>query len=136
MSAHKAVTVLPGRPDAVFEYLADVDKLSAYLPMVTSATRTGREDAVLRIRVGGVPSSLGVWVRAYSDRRRLAWGTVDNSYRGEVHVGPPRPGDDTDVSVVTITLESDHHADEAFRRALDDVTEALSSALGNGRTGS
>jgi hypothetical protein len=121
--------------------MADVDKLPAYLPIVTSATRTGREDAVIAIRVSGVASTHGVWVRAYRDRRRLAWGTVDNTYRGEVHVSPPRgegvdrsgpqadPADRCAVSLVTITLRSDHHPDGPFQRALDEAAGALSRAI-------
>jgi hypothetical protein len=147
MSEHKTVAVIPGEPDAVFAYLADVDKLPAYLPMVTSATRTGREDAVIGIRVRGVPSTHGVWVRAYRDRRHLAWGTVDNAYRGEAHVSPPRAGstgrpalqippadlsDRCAISLVTITLESDHHPDVAFQRALDEAASALGRAIRGG----
>ncbi len=137
MSTHKAVTVLPGRADDVFAYLADVTRLSAHLPMVRSATRTAGEEAVLRIHVGGVPSSLGVCVRAQSERRRLSWGTVDESFRGEVHVAAPRPGHCRDVSVVTITLETagveaDRHTEEALDRTLDRVTGALSGALRDG----
>lgn len=141
MREHKAVAVIPGDPDAVFAYLADVDRLSAYLPMVTSATRTGREDAIIRIQAGGVPSTYRVWLRAYRDRRQLAWGTTDNAYRGEVHVSPPRePGFDypidespsaevCPISLVTITVESDHHSDPTFQRTLDTAASALSVAI-------
>lgn len=141
MSEHRAVAVIPGEPDDVFAYLSDLRKLSAYLPMVTSARRTGREDAVVRIQVGGVPSTHGVWLRAYRDRRQLAWGTTDNIYRGEVHVSPPRepeadppPAGSTEyeacpISLVTFTLESDHHSDGEFQQALDDAASALSLAI-------
>lgn len=140
MSEHRAVAVIPGEPDAVFAYLADLRKLPAYLPMVTSATRTGREDAVVKIEVQGVPSTHGVWLRAYRDRRQLAWGTTDNTYRGEVLVSPPREPEDTPpvapngydacpISLVTITLESDHHSDGEFQRALHDAAHALSDAV-------
>lgn len=144
MSEHRAVAVIPGDPDAVFAFLADVDRLPAYLPIVTSATRIGREDAVVGIVLGGVQSTHGVWVRAYRDRRQLAWGTVDNAYRGEVHVSPPRAdleasdpivGDITDrgpVSWVTITLASERPLDGACQRVLDDAASALNLFLRDG----
>ncbi len=104
-------------PDALFEYLSDVENLPDFLPVITDAEQAGDELAVVTADLLGEAHQAEGWLRVDGLERRMEWGTAQGPYHGWLQVDPTETGD---ASVVTIHVSQDHPSD-----ADDDLLDAL-----------
>jgi hypothetical protein len=108
---------ISAEPDTLFEYLANVEHLPDYLPVITDAHPAGEEIAEVTTDIGGKQERARGYVRVDSLERRMTWGTPGGRYHGWLWVRP----DETDLrSLVTIHVSQPHASD-----ADDDLIEAL-----------
>ncbi|MEU4392517.1 SRPBCC family protein [Kribbella sp. NPDC023855] len=148
MADHEASTTVDVAPNILFDYLADIENMPAYLPRMTGVHRTGpRPDEAqgMEARQPGepvhedvevtavVPSDSGEQERhteatidVIEENRKLRWaGPGDSDYHGELDVDFVSDG----TSKLTVRIHTGHDADpavdEQVRRSLEGIKTAL-----------
>ena len=117
MPDYEQTGTIHAEPDVLFDYLADVEHLPQYLPIVIEAETAGPDLAVVTADIHGDEHHAEGWVRVDGLERRMEWGTPEGSYQGWLQVEPDDAGPG---SVVTIHVTQDHESD-----ADDDLIETL-----------
>lgn len=69
-------------PDAVFDYISDVNNLPTYLPTLQHAEPQGEDRVRLDVKVQGQEHSADGYLRVDDAKRRLEWGSDPNDYSG------------------------------------------------------
>jgi hypothetical protein len=107
-------------PDTLFDYLADVEHLPDFLPVVTEAEQVGPERAVVTTDIHGDEHEAEGWLRVDGLERRMEWGTPEAGYHGWLQVDhTEQPGHSVVTIHVTQSRESD--ADDDLLEALDNI---------------
>ena len=117
MPEYEQTGTIAAEPDVLFDYLAEVDHLPLYLPILNDAHPTGPEGVQVEADIHGEILHADGWLHVDALDRRMEWGTRDGPYNGWLQVEPEDTGPG---SVVTIHVNQDHATD-----ADDDLTEAL-----------
>jgi len=73
-------------PDAVFDFVSNVNTLPDYLPTLASVRMQGEGRVAIETRIHGEAHHADGWLKSSEDRRRLEWGSDDDTYRGEMDI--------------------------------------------------
>ncbi|MEU8795911.1 SRPBCC family protein [Streptomyces sp. NPDC048643] len=124
-------------PDRLFDYLADVENLPAYLPRLSAARRHDGERVTVTAHVDLPEGSeqdvtSEAWIRVLEEGKILVWGTPGPSdYHGQLHVAV---GDDEGTSRLTVELHTEHvegaQVDDGLRETLRGIKAAVERADG------
>lgn len=99
----------------LFDYLADVGNLPAYMDSMVSAEPAEGEAVRVTANVDGREYGGEAWFRVDRERQHLEWGSEgDNDYRGELDV----TGDD-ERSEVTVTLHTEQAEGQRIEQGLE-----------------
>jgi hypothetical protein len=145
MAHHEASTMVDVAPNILFEYLADLDNLPAYMPRLSDVHRIeprpaeaqGAEARLPKEPVhedvevtAEVPSGREVhsdaWIEVVEENRTLRWGAPgEHDYHGELDVDFVADG----TSRLTVRLDTAHATgqdiDNALEKALDGIKASL-----------
>jgi hypothetical protein len=117
MPEYEQTGTIMAEPDALFEYLADVQHLPDYLPVITDAHQAGPDEAEVITDIDGTEQHALGWLRVDGLDRRMEWGTPGSGYHGWLQVDEDAT---EDRSIVTIHVSQSHDSD-----AEDDLIEAI-----------
>jgi len=117
MPDYEQTGTIMSEPDVLFDYLADIQHLPDFLPVVTEAESEGPEHAVVTTDINGEEQQAEGWLRVDGLERRMEWGAPMDGYHGWLQVDPVEDGQG---SLVTIHVTQGHESD-----ADDDLLEAL-----------
>jgi hypothetical protein len=126
MPEYQQTGTIMAEPDVLFDYLAEVEHLPEYLPVITEAEPAGPELAVVTTDIHGDEQHAEGWLRVDGLERRMEWGTSEGPYHGWLQV---EPDDESGGSVVTIHVWQDHvsDADDDLVEALDNIRQLVES---------
>src|SRR4051812_7021747 len=126
MPDYEHSTTIDGKPDAVFDYLADIDNLPSYFDRMTSARRgdePGTVQVTAQIDRGNGPEEVEGEARFEVDReqRRITWSSEGpNDYHGWLEVREDGPG----VEVV-VHLTTQRVASGEIDRGIDETLSSI-----------
>jgi hypothetical protein len=125
MPEYEQTGTISAEPDALFEYLADLEHLPEYLPVITEAEQPAPDLASVTTDIHGTEQHAQGWLRVDGVDRRMEWGTPGSGYHGWLQVESDGDHPDRDYSIVTIHVTQDHasDADDDLIEALDNIRE-------------
>lgn len=128
--------LIQAEPDAVFDFVSNIATLPDYLPTLKNVKRQGEERVIVETEVQGEQHSADGYLKASEDRRRLEWGSDDDTYRGEMEIS-----DEVGTSRVIVRLTFGRVSDfperveeetaqaDAIDSGLDDALDSLKNIL-------
>lgn len=123
-------------PDAVFDFVSRVNTLPDYVPTLRNVRPQGEGRVSIETKVHGETHSADGYLRTREDRRRLEWGSDDNTYRGEMDIS-----DEVGKSRVIVRLafgrvsdyperiEEETSRPDPIDTGLDDALDSLKNIL-------
>ncbi|MYS14620.1 SRPBCC family protein [Streptomyces sp. SID4982] len=117
--------------DRLFDYLADVENLPAYLPRLTSVEPEGGDRVTVTAHIDppGEPEqdvTSQAWVHVLEDGKSLEWGAPGpDDYHGRLHV---TAGDEAGSSRLTVELHTDNVEGEHVSRGLEEALRGIKHA--------
>ncbi len=132
MGDYEESTTVALPPSRLFDYLADVQNLPAYMPRLTSAEPTGgdRVEVTAHIDPPGGPErdvQGEAWIKVIQQGKKLQWGAAGpHDYHGELDVDS---GPNADTSTLTVRLHTERAEGDEIRRGLDETLKGIKSAV-------
>jgi hypothetical protein len=123
---HEFTGEIPIGAEDVYSFVADIENLPTYLPLMTHARSLGEDKVEIETEVKGRVVHMAAWFRPDAQTRRIDWGSsTDDGYQGwmQVHEASDDSGSASVEFHLTTPLE--HTLDPYFRAALQFVTTAL-----------
>jgi hypothetical protein len=125
MATHRFTGELEAGPEAVFDYLADITHLPAYLPLMTAARDLGDGRLAMDTEVKGATHTVDAWWRLDRARRRIDWGSErEAGYHGWLVVAPAPTGAGSEIRY-GLTTPRDHTLEPYLRAATTFLSNAL-----------
>ena len=103
---HEHSASIPVDADRLYKTIADVGKLTAFVPQLTSARRTDAEHVDVEASYGGHEQHGEAWFRTDEAARKVEWGAEGHPYHGWMQVEPQDSG-----SKLTFHLTTTHVSD-------------------------
>ena len=132
MGDYEESTTVRVEPTHLFDYLADVQNLPAYMPRLTSArpTHDDKVEVTAHIDPPDGPEQdveAQAWMKVLEQGKNLQWGAPDpNDYRGELDVDA---GPDAGTSTLTVRLHTERVEGEHVQHGLREALSGLKSAI-------
>jgi ribosome-associated toxin RatA of RatAB toxin-antitoxin module len=104
---HESSTTIPVSPDLLYQQIADVGKLSAFIPPLKSVRKTDGDHVEVEAEYEGREEHGEAYFRTDDDAKRVEWGTEGHPYRGWMQVESEGDGG----SKLTFHLTYAHPAD-------------------------
>ncbi|MER7983691.1 SRPBCC family protein [Streptomyces sp. NPDC095817] len=122
-------------PARLFDYLADVKNLPAYLPRLKAAHPHDGDRVTVTAHIdppGGPEQDVTseAWIRVLEHGKTLTWGSPgENDYHGQLHVAA---GEQEGTSRLTVELHTEHaegpQIDDGLRETLTGIKDAVEHA--------
>ena len=87
MPDYEQTASVDAEPDDLFDYVADVNNMPEYLPILNEADATG-EQVVVEADIHGATLRAQGWLHVDALERRMEWGAQDGPYHGWLQVDP------------------------------------------------
>ena len=117
MGDYEQTTTVSAEPDALFDYLSDVNNLPHYFAAMKSAESVEGDAVHTVAEVEGVEREGEAWFTADDAARTIRWGSQGpNHYSGELSVLGAPSG-----SQVTVRLHTEHADGQAITDGLNET---------------
>lgn len=132
MGDYEESTTVRVEPNRLFEYLADIENLPAYLPRLSSARPTSGNKVEVTAHInppdGPERDVQGeAWMKVVEHGKKLQWGASGpHDYRGELDVDA---GPDRGTSSLTVRLHTDRVEGDQITTGLRETLNGLKSAV-------
>jgi uncharacterized protein YndB with AHSA1/START domain len=136
MSEYERTATIQASPQAVFDFVADVENLPRYMPTTASAEPLGNEHVRVEGSAQGHNYSADGYFHADPNAQRLEWKADEGYYAGWLQV---RSLDDGATSEVTVHIALQGYApgtspqqrptDEQIERGLTDALAAIKASV-------
>jgi ribosome-associated toxin RatA of RatAB toxin-antitoxin module len=125
MPDYEQTSTIEAEPDVLFDYLAELQHLPEYLPIINDAEPTGTDEVDVEADIAGDVQRSHGWVHVDGLERRMEWGVADGPYHGWLQVDPDEMGH----SVVTLHVHQEHDsdADDELAEALDNIRRLVAA---------
>jgi hypothetical protein len=121
MPEYEQTGTVTADPDTLFDYLADVEHLPDFLPVITDAEITGHEHAAVTTDIHGEEGRAEGWLRVDALDRRMEWGTPGSGYSGWLQVDPTSEAENHSVVTIHVTQSHASDADDDLLEAIDNI---------------
>lgn len=128
MAQYKQSIRIPASPDAVLDFVADVQNMPLYLPIIHKIQRQSNDQVRVQGEAEGHPYNVDGFIHVDRANHRLEWGAEGQDYSGHLKIQPQ-----DDLSLVTVHLhlpeklsvEGEQPTDEEIQQRLVDALEAI-----------
>ncbi|MFD9585259.1 SRPBCC family protein [Streptomyces sp. NPDC059980] len=132
MSDYDSTITVDVPPDRLFDYLADVENLPAYMPRLKTASRCDGERVTVTAHIDPADGpeqdvTSEAWIRVLEQGKILVWGAPGpGDYHGQLHVAP---GGEEGTSRLTVELHTERvegaQVDDGLRETLRGIKSAV-----------